>query len=133
MEGNKASRKKVIVALLIVGLLLIAPMLSGAFNQVKENDHEATQMIVTLTSDAILKDTLSLAMQKEEGDTFEFDTLKLAAEELDLPDTIELEIGESSISVFSSDYPEEKIILTISQPGEWAAEAVGFKIKSASE
>lgn len=133
MDRNKASRKKVIVALPIVGLLLIAPMLSGAISQVKDNDHEASQKIITITSNAILKDVQALVQQKEDGFKFEFDTLKLAAEELAVPESIEVEIGANSITIFSSYYPEEKIILTVPEPGEWAAEAVGFKIKGSSE
>lgn len=64
---------------------------------------------------------------------FKFYIFNLNAEELSLPQTLNIKITSSSITIYDLSYPDEKIILTVPTPREYAAEAIGFEIQKSSE
>ena len=132
-KKEKLPLRKLILLLFLASSLGIIPILLDTSKKVNENNHSASQQTITVTANALLDDVQTLVQQKEDGYKFKFDTLKLAAEELSLPETIKIKISSSSITIYDPSYPDEKIILTVPTPGEYAAEAIGFEIQKYSE
>jgi len=131
-KKEKLPLRKFLPLLFLASSLPLIPILLDTSKKVNEINHSASQQTITSTANYLIKDARTLVEQKEDGYKIKFDLLKLAAEELSVPESLKMKITSDSITIYNPSYPTEKIILTVPTPGELNAEAIGFDVEEKS-